>query len=75
VAATLEDLLELIAHATQDLPTGTDTRLLVPARCADLLAALSERRLVTHSLCLYMVRGEYEPFGGYYVPTLFPESG
>ena len=75
VAATLEEMLELIAHATQDLPTGTDTRLLVPARCQDLLAALSARRLVTHSLCLYMVRGEYEPFRGYYVPTLFPESG
>lgn len=75
VAETLEEMLELIGHATQDLPTGTDTRLLVPARCHDLLAALSEQRLVTHSLCLYMVRGEYEPFRGYYVPTLFPESG
>lgn len=75
VAPSLEAMLELIAHATQDLPVGTDTRLLAPARCLDLLTALAERRLVTHSLCLYMVRGVYEPFRGYYVPTLFPESG
>jgi ribosomal protein S18 acetylase RimI-like enzyme len=75
VTGSLEAMLELIAHATHDLPAGTDTRLLVPARCQDLLRALAERRLFTHSLCLYMVRGEYEPFRGYYVPTLFPESG
>jgi GNAT superfamily N-acetyltransferase len=75
VAPTLEEMIRLIDFATRDLPPGTDTRLLLPARCPDLHAALDDRALEVHSLCLYMVRGDYEPFRGYYVPTLFPESG
>lgn len=75
VAPSLREMIQLIDYATRDLPPGTDTRLLLPARCPDLHAALGERSLEVHSLCLYMVRGDYEPFRGYYVPTLFPESG
>lgn len=75
VAATRTAVLELIDAASEDLPPGTDVRLLLPARSQDLAHALRPRGLEIHSLCLYMVRGEYRPFGGYYVPTLFPESG
>jgi GNAT superfamily N-acetyltransferase len=75
VAASLGEMVQLIDFATRDLPPGTDTRLLLPARSPDLQSALVGRSLEVHSLCLYMVRGEYEPFRGYYVPTLFPESG
>src|SRR5690606_20623616 len=76
VAESLETALDLIAAGTADLPTDSDVRLLVPARLDDLVRALgAERRLEVHSLCTYMVRGDYTPFRGYYVPTLFPESG
>ncbi len=74
-AQSLELMRGLLAVATRDLPPGTDTRLLVPAGRVDLLHALEPERLEVHSLCTYMVRGEFEPFPGYYVPTLFPESG
>jgi ribosomal protein S18 acetylase RimI-like enzyme len=76
VAASLDTTLDLIAAATVDLPAGSDVRMLVPARLTGLVdELLSAYRLSVHSLCTYMVRGEYEPFRGYYVPTLFPESG
>lgn len=76
VAASLGTALDLVAAATADLPPGSDVRLLLPARLTDLLdELLARRRLAVHSLCTYMVRGDYEPFRGYYVPTLFPESG
>jgi hypothetical protein len=75
IAASLEAIIGLLASATVDLPTRTDTRLLVPTRHADLLGELFAAGLEVHSLCTYMVRGEYTGFEGYYVPTLFPESG
>jgi len=75
VSRDLEAMLDLIDRATRDLPARTDIRLLVPARQGDLLAALYETGFEVHSLCTYMVRGDYTPFAGYYVPTLFPESG
>lgn len=75
VGSSCDDVLDLIDQATRDLPSGTDVRLLLPARCQDLSLALRDRGLEIHSLCLYMVRGEERPFRGYYVPTLFPESG
>jgi GNAT superfamily N-acetyltransferase len=76
VAESLDTTLELMAAATADLPAESDVRLLVPARLDDLVRELGAvRRLEVHSLCTYMVRGPYAPFRGYYVPTLFPESG
>lgn len=76
VAASLDGTLELVAAATSDLPANSDVRLLVPASRDDLVGELlAHRRLDVHSLCTYMVRGSYERFRGYYVPTLFPESG
>ncbi len=75
VSRDLDTMLDLIQAATRDLPTQTDTRLLVPATHHDLLTAMYEAGFEVHSLCTYMVRGDFEPFRGYYVPTLFPESG
>lgn len=76
VAGSLRTTLDLLAAATADLPEDTDVRLLVPARLDDLVGTLIERcALELHSLCTYMVRGTYAGFRGYYVPTLFPESG
>lgn len=75
VSRDLDTMLDLIQGATRDLPLRTDTRLLVPASRSDLLAAMYEAGFEVHSLCTYMVRGEFHPFDGYYVPTLFPESG
>ncbi len=75
VAQALEAQLALLAAAVADLPARADVRLLVPARCSDLVEHLLAAGLEIHSLCTYMVRGEYVPFGGYYLPTLFPESG
>ena len=75
VSRDLDTMLDLIQGATRDLPVHTDTRLLVPASRADLLAAMYDAGFEVHSLCTYMVRGDFRPFGGYYVPTLFPESG
>lgn len=76
VAASLEGALALIVAGTTDLPPHSDVRLLVPARCDDLLRALLvDHGLEVHSLCTYMVRGTWTGVRGYYVPTLFPESG
>lgn len=76
VAGSLDGALALIAAGTTDLPPHSDVRLLVPARCDDLLRALLiEYGLEIHSLCTYMVRGSWTGVRGYYVPTLFPESG
>jgi len=75
ISRSADDLVDLIAAATADLPSQTDTRLLVPVRKSDLMDRLLERGLEIHSLCTYMVRGEYQAGAGYYVPTLFPESG
>jgi ribosomal protein S18 acetylase RimI-like enzyme len=76
VAASLQGALALIAAGTNDLPQSSDVRLLVPASCDDLVRELfARRRLDVHSLCTYMVRGEFQPARGYYIPTLFPESG
>ena len=75
-AESLEGTLALIAAGTSDLPPNSDVRLLVPACRDDLVRELfAHRRLEVHSLCTYMVRGDYAGFRGYYVPTLFPESG
>jgi ribosomal protein S18 acetylase RimI-like enzyme len=74
-AESLDVLVALIEAATSELRPRTDTRLLVPARTPDLLDRLFAMGLEVHSLCTYMVRGEYRPFTEYYVPTLFPESG
>jgi len=76
VAESLDTTLDLIAAGTADLPSDSDVRLLLPARCDDLVRELSAARgLEVHSLCTYMARGAYAPFRGYYIPTLFPESG
>jgi ribosomal protein S18 acetylase RimI-like enzyme len=76
VSATLDGALTLIAAGTNDLPPHSDVRLLVPATRDDLVHELMERHhLEVHSLCTYMVRGAFDGFRGYYVPTLFPESG
>jgi ribosomal protein S18 acetylase RimI-like enzyme len=76
VATSLDTALELIAAGTADLPSNSDVRLLVPASRDDLVRELfARRRLEVHSLCTYMVRGEFAGIGGYYIPTLFPESG
>jgi ribosomal protein S18 acetylase RimI-like enzyme len=74
-AESTETLLELIAAATSDLPPRTDTRLLLPTRDPELLDRLFGLGLEVHSLCTYMVRGEYAAPRCHYVPTLFPESG
>lgn len=76
VAESLDGALALIAAATTDLPAHSDVRLLVPARCDDLVRELRVNyKLEVHSLCTYMVRGGWPGIRGYYVPTLFPESG
>lgn len=76
VAESLEGALALIAAATTDLTPHSDVRLLVPARCDDLVRELLVNyNLEIHSLCTYMVRGSWGGVRGYYVPTLFPESG
>ena len=76
VAESLESALALIAAATTDLTPHSDVRLLVPARCDDLVRELLVNyKLEIHSLCTYMVRGSWGGVRGYYVPTLFPESG
>lgn len=76
VAASLDGALALIAAATSDLPPHSDVRLLVPACRDDLVRELLVGQgLEIHSLCTYMVRGAYDGVRGYYVPTLFPESG
>ena len=76
VAASLDSALELITAGTADLPANSDVRLLVPAGRDDLVRELfARRRLDVHSLCTYMVRGEFAGPRGYYIPTLFPESG
>jgi GNAT superfamily N-acetyltransferase len=75
VGRDLETTLALLQRATEDLPRGTEARLLLPASRDDLLAACWSSGFEVHSLCTYMVRGEFEPFGGYYLPTLLPESG
>lgn len=76
VAGSLEGALALIAAATTDLNPHSDVRLLVPARCDDLVRELLVNyKLEIHSLCTYMVRGSWSGARGYYVPTLFPESG
>ena len=75
VTRDLDTMLDLIQAATRDLPLRTDTRLLIPASHHDLLSAMYEAGFEVHSLCTYMVRGDFEPFRGYYIPTLFPESG
>ena len=75
VTRDLDTMLDLIQAATRDLPIHTDTRLLVPASRHDLLAEMYDAGFAVHSLCTYMVRGEFTPFDGYYLPTLFPESG
>jgi len=76
VAESLDSALALIAAGTTDLPVNSDVRLLVPACRDDLVRELfAQQRLAVHSLCTYMVRGEYSGFRGHYIPTLFPESG
>lgn len=76
VAESLEGALALIAAGTTDLTPHSDVRLLVPARCDDLVRELLVNyKLEIHSLCTYMVRGGWNGVRGYYVPTLFPESG
>lgn len=76
VANSLDGALTLIAAGTTDLPPHSDVRLLVPARCDDLVRELLvDYKLEIHSLCTYMVRGTWSGTRGYYVPTLFPESG
>lgn len=75
VSRDLDTMLDLVQAATRDLPMRTDTRLLLPASRPDLLGAMYDAGFEVHSLCTYMVRGEFTPFDGYYVPTLFPESG
>lgn len=76
VAESLQGTLALIAAGTTDLPPHSDVRLLVPARCDDLVRELLVNHgLEIHSLCTYMVRGGWRAARGYYVPTLFPESG
>jgi ribosomal protein S18 acetylase RimI-like enzyme len=76
VAESLEGALALIAAGTTDLTPHSDVRLLVPARCDDLVRELIVNyKLEIHSLCTYMVRGHWCGARGYYVPTLFPESG
>ena len=75
LARDAETLLGLLAVATEDLPKRSDTRLLLPTSRQDLLAAAYRAGFEVHSLCTYMVRGDFSPFGGYYIPTLFPESG
>ena len=75
VARDVDTMLDLIQAATRDLPVRTDTRLLIPAGHADLLAEMYEAGFAVHSLCTYMVRGDFTPCRGQYVPTLFPESG
>jgi GNAT superfamily N-acetyltransferase len=76
VAESLEGALALIAAGTTDLTPHSDVRLLVPARCDDLVRELLVNyKLEIHSLCTYMVRGSWSGVRGYYVPTLFPESG
>lgn len=76
VAESLEGALALIAAGTTDLTPHSDVRLLVPARCDDLVRELIVNyKLEIHSLCTYMVRGRWSGARGYYVPTLFPESG
>lgn len=75
VSRDLDTMLDLIQAATRDLPLRTDTRLLVPASHDELLAAMYDAGFEVHSLCTYMVRGEFTPFQGHYIPTLFPESG
>jgi len=75
VSRDVDTMRDLIQAGTRDLPARTDTRLLVPASHHDLLSTLYESGFEVHSLCTYMVRGDFEPFRGYYMPTLFPESG
>lgn len=75
VSRNLDTMLDLVQAASRDLPLRTDTRLLLPASAHDLLSVMYEAGFEVHSLCSYMVRGEFTPFRGYYVPTLFPESG
>lgn len=75
VGRDLDATLDLIHAATKDLPRHTDTRVLVPASRGDLLDALYAAGFSVHSLCMYMVRGSFRPVAGYYMPTLFPESG
>ena len=74
-AVSIDTLLGLIAAATSDLPPRTDTRLLLPTRAPEVLDRLFALGLGVHSLCTYMVRGEYDGPRSLYVPTLFPESG
>jgi GNAT superfamily N-acetyltransferase len=75
VAETLAGMRALLAAATADLEPRCEVRILVPSRLPDLSAELLSAGLGIHSLCTYMVRGEYRPFTGYYVPTLMPETG
>ena len=75
IARDLPTILGLAAAATHDLPTRSEVRLLLPAGRGDLLSAAYQAGFQVHSLCTYMVRGSFTPFSGYYVPTLFPESG
>jgi hypothetical protein len=75
VAESLAQMRALLAAATADLEPRCEVRLLLPSRLSDLSAALLSAGLGIHSLCTYMVRGEYRPFTGYYVPTLMPETG
>lgn len=75
VSRDLDTMLDLIHASTIDLPRHIDTRVLVPASRADLLSALYDAGFQVHSLCMYMVRGSFAAPAGYYMPTLFPESG
>ncbi len=75
VSRDLDGALDLIQAAGADLPLRTEFRLLIPATRSDLLSACYDAGFEVHSLCTYMVRGAFEPFRAYYLPTLFPESG
>lgn len=64
-------LEQLLRDATVDLPRDTEVRFLLPAGSTFAPPAT----LRVKSLCNYMVRGSFDGFRGYYIPTLFPESG